>query len=238
MATPATVLIVEDEVLIADTITIHLELNGYKVIGSAISYEEAVTCYRNFTPDVVLIDIRLSGQKTGIDFACFLRKQPAPPPFIYLTSQLDTHFLSLAKQTRPAGYLSKPLQVSSLITTIAVALFNATDKDTGKMITVKNGGSTHRINSSDILYVRAEHVYVSIKLADGQILLDRSTLTDFLEQLDNPDFIQTHRSYVVNLTQVTGFDAKEVFVGPIHIPMSRGRRQEILDRLKVINKKK
>ncbi len=232
MSTPATVLIVEDEVLIADTIAIHLELNGYQVIGSAISYEEAVLYFEQFSPDVVIIDIRLSGKKTGIDFAHFLRKQPAPPPFIYLTSQMDHHYLSLAKQTRPAGYLSKPLQVSSLVTTIAVSLFNATEEEEeGAMITVKNGGAHHRINSADILYVRAEHVYVSIKLADGQILLDRSTLTDFLEKLNNRQFVQTHRSYIVNLERVTGYGMKDVVLGDLHVPVSRGRRKEIFDRL-------
>jgi len=108
------ILIVEDEVIIADTIKRYLTQNGHQVVGNAISYQEAESIYIEKKPDLVLLDIRLSGTKTGIDVAYFIQQQTDPKPFIFLSSQLDSRSLNSAKETFPAGYLSKPIQKNTL----------------------------------------------------------------------------------------------------------------------------
>jgi DNA-binding LytR/AlgR family response regulator len=222
------ILIVEDEVLIADTLERHLRKKGYTVIGKAISYEEAIDLYQDQQPDLVLLDIRLYGSKSGIAIAQWLRKQPKAAPFIYLTSQLDQRSLDAAKATYPAGYLSKPVQPQSLYTTIEIALHNyqAQEKQTAT-IRLYNGKQYFQVPVNDILYIRAEHIYVKITLEGKEDVVQRATLKEMIDQLPEGQFVQTHRSYAVNIRQVTSWDRENLYFQDIPIPVSRGRRREV-----------
>jgi DNA-binding response OmpR family regulator len=91
--------IIEDEVLIAETIRMHLEDQGHEVCNISISYEEAVEAFANDRPDLAIIDIRLYGEKSGIDYARYLFEQTNRIPFIFLTSQQDRRIFNLAVET-------------------------------------------------------------------------------------------------------------------------------------------
>ena len=104
-------LIVEDEIIIADTIKRYLQKQGHEVVGTAISYEEATEIYKKEQPDIALLDIRLSGSKTGIDVAHFIQEQNDATPFIFLSSQLDSRSINAAKQTYPSGYLLSVIHI-------------------------------------------------------------------------------------------------------------------------------
>ena len=100
------ILIVEDEVFIAETIKMYLEERNHEVMGSVISYEEAFfESYNLRRPDLVLLDIRLYGMKSGIDFAAYLKEQVNGPPLSFFSSQKDQIVLEQALETNPYGYL-------------------------------------------------------------------------------------------------------------------------------------
>ncbi|PHI19545.1 DNA-binding response regulator [Lewinellaceae bacterium SD302] len=225
------ILIVEDEVLIADTIGRYLTRVGYQVAGPAISYEEAVELLESEKPDFALIDIRLNSHKTGIDFANYITKSSTPTPFIFLTSQTDRRFVELAKETRPAGYLTKPVRKESLLTTIEIALHNAVEDALQKVprLTVSTGRKNLQVNTSSILYLEATHVYTKLLLHDGSEILQRKSLGAVLKSLPNDQFIQTHRGYAVNCQHVSHWDTERAYLGKAHsIPISRSRRKEVI----------
>jgi DNA-binding LytR/AlgR family response regulator len=226
------ILIIEDEVLIADTLRRYLEKYGYEVVGHAISYQEAVTLYESLLPDLCLVDIRLSGDKTGIDFAQFLHARTEAPLFVFLTSQLDRRHLDAAKATFPAAYLSKPIQKETLYTTIEIAVSNYEAQSQAKeTIRLYNGRQYYQVPIEDIMYLRADHNYVHIELANHKAVLQRSSLRETLEQLPEGLFVQTHRSYAVNLRKVSSWDNDYLYVEDNAIPISRGRRKEVVDML-------
>lgn len=226
------ILIIEDEVLIADTLKRYLRQYGYEVVGNAISYEEAVEMYQSLQPDLCLVDIQLSGYKTGIDFAHFLHNQPEAPLFIFLTSQLDRKHLEAAKETYPAAYLSKPIQKNTLYTTIEIAASNYEAQERAKeTIRLYNGKQYYQVPTEDIMYLRADHNYVHIELANHKAVLQRSSLRETLEQLPGGLFVQTHRSYAVNLNKVSRWDNDYLYVEDNAIPISRARRKEVVDLL-------
>ena len=229
---PFKILIVEDEVLIADNLKRFLTKKGYHILDIAISYEEAVEIYLREKPDIALLDIRLNGPKTGIDFAHFLQEQSNPIPFIFLTSQIDIQNINSAKDSFPAGYLSKPVQKDSLYATIEVIMhkFNV-DESEMKSIPIFDGNKSYMVPIKDIMYFQAEHVYVKVYLVDGQQIIQRSSLKDLLEQLPSKQFIQTHRSFAINLKQVSHWDYQQIYVGDITIPLSRSRRKIVLNAL-------
>lgn len=232
--TPIKILIVEDEILIADSISRYLEKKGYQILGIAISYEEAVELYGTEKPDLALLDIRLNGEKSGIDFAYFLQEQPESIPFIYLTSQMDMQHINLAKSTFPSSYLSKPIQKDNLFANIEIALHNHQHQKpaTTPAISLYDGKKNYVLPIKNILFIQAEHVYVKIHRTIGDHILQRSALKDLLKKLPTEQFVQTHRSFAVNLQQISHWDSENVYIGKEEIPVSRSRRKVVFEMLK------
>lgn len=103
----------EDERLIALEIATRLERMGYKVCYDATDAEEALREVENFGPDIVLMDIRISGDIDGIETARKIQSV-ANIPIVYITAYSDDNTLERAKETLPYGYLTKPVQEKDL----------------------------------------------------------------------------------------------------------------------------
>jgi len=226
------ILIVEDEILIADNISRYLTKKGHNVVGIAISYDEAVNLYLNESPDIILLDIKLSGSKTGIDFARFIQNQPVSKPFIFLTSQMDTNNINRAKETFPAGYLSKPIQKDSLYATIEIIMHKQSAiKEDIPTIPLFDGHQNYLVPINEILYLEADHIYLNVFVKGGEQIILRSTLKSLLDQLPNKQFIQTHRSFAINANQVSKFDSDQIHIKETCIPISRSRKKLVLSLL-------
>ncbi len=119
------ILIIEDELIIADHLKSNLEGMGYIVAGIAGSFEASVKLIGNLPINLVLIDIQLEGEKTGIDVAHYLRNKYRHIPFIFLSSFVDKVTLEKAKATFPAGYITKPFTFTSIYSMIEITLHNA-----------------------------------------------------------------------------------------------------------------
>lgn len=117
----ASVLIVEDESIIALDIRTSLQASGYQVLAIATSSEEAIAAVTELHPEIVLMDIQLRGDRDGIETAEKIR-QEFQLPVIYLTAHADEKTLSRAKLTQPFGYILKPFDDQELVTTIEIAL--------------------------------------------------------------------------------------------------------------------
>jgi signal transduction histidine kinase/CheY-like chemotaxis protein len=116
------VLIVEDEAIIAADLAGKLGQLGYEIAGTAASGEEAVEMACRLRPDVVLMDIRLKGAMDGIEAADAVRRR-VDLPVIYLTAHSDAATLARAKLTGPFGYILKPFEERELATNIEMALY-------------------------------------------------------------------------------------------------------------------
>jgi DNA-binding NarL/FixJ family response regulator len=117
------ILIVEDEPLIAEDIQGYLEESGFGVVGIANSGAMALEMLSKTKPDALLLDINLGSGPDGIELAGIIRQQ-YQLPFVFLTSHADKSTLERAKLTFPAGYLLKPFDGSDLMTSLEIALFN------------------------------------------------------------------------------------------------------------------
>ncbi|GAB3023780.1 sigma 54-interacting transcriptional regulator [Spirosoma pulveris] len=116
-------LIVEDEFLIANDLRRILQKAGYQIIGTTASVAEAKTMITGHTPDIVLLDIFLNDDQTGIDLASWLNEQPVPIPFVFLSANLTDGILEAAKITQPFGFLNKPFREKDVLTTLEIARY-------------------------------------------------------------------------------------------------------------------
>ena len=123
MEQPIKILIVEDNVIIADDMQSMLEEIGYEIVDNVIVYEQAVEVLKSQEVDLVLIDIILASDKTGIDLGKHIRDN-YNIPFIFVTSNSDRATVENAKTVKPNGYLVKPFEQQDLYTSIEIALSN------------------------------------------------------------------------------------------------------------------
>lgn len=118
-----TIIIVEDELLIAKDISIVLEKEGFNVIMNITSVEQAIEAIEIYNPNLLLLDINLKHDRDGVHLGEYLRKKNTIP-FIYITSSSDNVTLERVKDTKPEGIIIKPFKSSDIRTTVSVVLHN------------------------------------------------------------------------------------------------------------------
>ena len=113
------ILIVEDEFIVANDLSKILTDAGFEVTGIADSFEQALRLIEKKRPSICLLDIRLKGEKTGIDLAKHL--QGLGIPFIFLSANSSKAILEEANTTKPYGFLVKPFRNKDVIIALEIA---------------------------------------------------------------------------------------------------------------------
>ena len=115
------ILIVEDEGIVAMNIKLSLIGKGYKILPIALSGKTALDTAEKYKPDLVLMDILLRGRMDGIETAELITARHNIP-VIYVTAHADGDALKRASKTRYAGILKKPVEDRELLAAIEEAL--------------------------------------------------------------------------------------------------------------------
>ncbi len=144
------ILVVEDEVIIADNLCLTLKTLGYNPLEPALSYQEAIICFEQENIDLVILDVNLKSSKTGIDLARIIN-QKLNIPFIFLTAYSDNNTLDLAKEVNPYGYLVKPYESADVFTAIEIAMNNARNFRKVSAAVVEQDGAGNLTSSEKIV---------------------------------------------------------------------------------------
>lgn len=235
------ILIVEDEMIIADNICDTLEELGYDALEPAINYTEAINTIEEQMPDLAILDIQLSGIKTGIDVAETISEN-YNFPYIFLTSNSDVATVNEAKRVSPSAFLVKPFTKEELYSSIEVALFNFTQKvgqinDENLIIKdalfFKDKGVFTKLIFEDIYYLKSDHVYVEVFLKNKKTLVIRASLNDVITKL-NDSFIRVHRGYIINIKYLEAIDNNTLKVHKKNIPIGKKYRENLLKKINFI----
>lgn len=117
------VLIIEDEVMIAEDLAATCRDHGYDVLQPAYTPGDGLNKLKNEKVDIVILDINLESSIDGIEIATYINQQ-LRLPFIYLSSYSDPKTLAAARNTKPMAYITKPFKRADIYTTIEIALEN------------------------------------------------------------------------------------------------------------------
>lgn len=247
MEEPIKILIVEDNVIIADDMQSMLEEIGYEIVDNVIVYEQAIEVLKNHQVDLVLIDIILASDKTGIDLGKHIRES-YDIPFIFVTSNSDRATVENAKTVQPNGYLVKPFEQQDLYTSIEIALSNfepgkkSKSADVGDEVAaegftsnsvlkdsifVKKQHLYYRIYFKDIHFIKADNVYLEVNTKDKKFLV-RSPLKTYLEKLPRNKFYRAHKSYIVNVDHIDGINTRDILINGNLIPISKDFKEFII----------
>jgi len=121
MSEQTSILIVEDEQIVASDMQNRLQFLGYEVLGIAESSEEALSFVKSKKPDLILMDIKLKGETNGIKTAEII-KSKYDIPTIYVTAYANSNNLAKIKKTDHFGIISKPFNDRDFINVIETAL--------------------------------------------------------------------------------------------------------------------
>ena len=107
------ILLVEDEFITVTLIKKRLEKNGYDVIHTAATGENAIISAKQNLPDLILMDIRLAGEIDGIETATAIKAE-SDIPIIFVTGYEDADIKKKSETINPLAYLIKPLDINRL----------------------------------------------------------------------------------------------------------------------------
>jgi DNA-binding NarL/FixJ family response regulator len=117
------ILIVEDEPVIAENISMYLDNADFEVSGIAYDSLEAKDQLITNTPDAAILDVNLESEEDGIDIAGYINEK-FQLPFLFLTSYSDKETLERAKKVKPSGYIVKPFNEKTLLASLEIAISN------------------------------------------------------------------------------------------------------------------
>jgi two-component system response regulator LytT len=209
--------VVEDESIVLKDITTSLSKLGYDVVGTASTGEKAIEIIQELKPDLILLDIMLKGDLSGIDVSQFVSTN-LEIPTVFLTAYADSATFSDAKITDPYGYILKPFKEIDLHNTIEMALHKfkvinkKIDEEVKKAvysiesshddwIFVKNNSRLLKVNYADFYYVEALKDYVILHTKNGKYTI-HSTMKQIESKLSEKYFVRLHRSYIINISKV------------------------------------
>lgn len=245
------VLVVEDESIVAKDIQNSLKKLGYSVPSVENTGEDAIDAAGQYKPDLILMDIMLKGEISGIDAAEQIRKR-YQIPVIFLTAYADESTLSKAKVTEPYGYIIKPFKEIDLHTSIEMALYKhgkeqevrkerdlyssiVLDKASEDCIFVKSNSRLVKVKTREIYFVEALKDYVIIHTKDGRFTV-HSTMKDMLAKLSSSEFLRVHRSYIVRVDKIVAIEQNNLVIEDDKkiIPVGGSYRDELHSRLKFV----
>jgi DNA-binding LytR/AlgR family response regulator len=238
------VLIVEDDLMISESLKDILRILNHKVVGIADNADEAIELCNKDLPDLALLDIQISGDIDGVDLAEIIRDQ-FEIPFIFTTAYADNETVLRARDKGPFGYLVKPYGIKEVNAAIQIAkasfdrlktaekaVINLS-KIVGESLFLKQDSKLVKIKIEDILYVEAKGDYALFKTkAKGFIV--QTTMKNVEEKLGNFFFQKIHRSFIINLSKIIDIEESNLLIEDKIIPISRANRESLFKRLNLL----
>jgi two-component system, LytTR family, response regulator LytT len=245
------VLVVEDESIIAKDIQQGLKKLGYAVPVTVDTGQKAIEEVGRSCPDLVLMDIMLAGDMSGIDSAKVIHEK-YNIPVIFLTAYADDNTLIKAKISEPYGYIIKPFREKELQATIEMAVYKherdsqtkrerdlfhslVENKEARDSIFVRADFRLNKINFTDICFVEAMKDYVIINTVNNSFTT-HATMKEMMRILPEKDFIRVQRGFIVRLDKIFSIkDPNLVIEGKMTvIPIGGLYRKALYSRLNMI----
>lgn len=248
------VLVVEDESIVAKDIQNILLKNNFEITGVANNADTALNYLSQNVPDVILMDIMIKGNMSGIELSHKI-KEEYDVPIIFLTAYSDSSTLERVKVLEPYAYITKPFKNSDILSAIEITLFrhkkdferkkekemlySIVERQGGdnssNIIFVKAGGKMVKIKFEDIYIVEALKDYVTFHTTHGRYIV-HATMKFIEEKLGSKDFIRAHRSFIVRMDKIQSIENHELALEnfPKSIPIGGNYKDEVFKKLNLL----
>ncbi len=220
--------IIDDEPLAAGLLKSYVEKTPFlNLIGTYGSALEAMKELRDTPAQLLFLDIQMP-ELSGIEFATIL---PRDTKIIFTTA-----FQQYAIDSYKVGaldYLMKPISYDDFLKAANKALewFAITQRQqataTDRFMFVKSDYKLVRVSLDDILYIEGLKDYVRFYLEDGTKIMSLMNMKKLEDNLPRPEFLRTHRSYIVHMSKAQQIDRFRIVFGEEHIPISDSYKEDL-----------
>ncbi len=230
------VVIIDDEPLARSVVKEYLQKHtGLELAAECNDGFEGVKAIQQHQPDLVFLDIQMP-KINGFEMLELIEQ----PPAVIFATAFDEYAIK-AFEAHAVDYLLKPFNQERFDKAISkwMEKSNSTEKATQELletaaqspsqsnrIVVKNGSKIKIIPVHDVFYLEAADDYVKVHTAEGYFLKNK-TMSHFEQSLDKGLFVRSHRSYILNIQQITRIDPYEkdnhvaVLRSGVKVPVSR-----------------
>ena len=222
--------IIDDEPLAAGLLKSYTEKTPFlNLIGTYGSALEAMKELRDHPAQLLFLDIQMP-ELSGIEFAKIL----PPGTKIIFTTAFQQYAIEGYKVSA-LDYLMKPISYDDFLKAANKALdwFSVTQRQMAtaqdRFMFVKSDYKLVRVALDDILYIEGLKDYVRIHLADGQRIMSLMSMKKLEDYLPRPEFLRTHRSYIVHMSKVQSVDRLRIVFGDQYIPVSDNYKDEVMN---------
>ena len=220
--------IIDDEPLAAGLLESYVAKTPY--LNLTGTYNSAITAMRDLRDNPVpllFLDIQMP-ELSGVEFAKILPKDTK----IIFTTAFPQYALEGYK-VNALDYLLKPISYEDFLraTEKAQDWYNIIQKremyNDDRIMFIKSEYKLLRVKLDDILYVEGLKDYVRICLKNGEKIMSLMSMKKLEDYLPRPEFLRTHRSYIVHMPEVRSIDRFRIVFGDIFIPISDDYKEEV-----------
>lgn len=204
------VLVVDDEQLARDRLRRMLDDSDAECVGEAVNGVDAIEQVNKLLPDLVLLDIRMPGMD-GLEAASHIAELEEPPAVIFCTAY-EEHAIE-AFDVSAVGYLLKPVRRDDLKQALTKAgrvnkaqlqTLSPENEAVRTHICARTRRGIELVPINDVRYFQADQKYVTVRHAEGELIID-DTLRE-LEDEFGDRFVRIHRNSLVSVRHIAGLE--------------------------------
>jgi len=220
--------IIDDEPLAAGLLQSYVERTPY--LNLTGTYNSAITAMRDLRDNPVpllFLDIQMP-ELSGIEFAKIL---PRDTRIIFTTA--FPQYAIEGYKVNALDYLLKPVSYEDFLraTEKAQDWYNILKKQetyrNDRFMFIKSEYKLQRISLDDILYIEGLKDYVRVCLRNGDKVMSLMSMKKLEDYLPRPEFLRTHRSFIVHMTEVKTIDRMRIVFGEVFIPVSDNYKEDV-----------
>ena len=253
------ILLVEDDLSYAVELEMLVEELGYELMDTVDNSDSVFKILENEKPDLILMDIEIKGNLTGIELAERIQENKTEIGIIFITSFNDRETYNLSRKTKNFGYIVKPFNHLTLESTIETALMSIAkdennlnnledqEEDDGfkmweedlifeKFVFIKKRTRLEKVMIYDIQAIEADGNYCKIITEDKKFVLKMS-LRKVYGILSNKNFVRTSKSNIINMLAITFIElsTNKIVINNKEFPIGIKYKEEVLQRIKMLN---
>lgn len=226
-------LLVDDEPPAIEVLRSHISnVNGLDVSATCKNAVEALDILHRTPIDLVFLDIKMP-KLLGTDF---LKNLSNPPKVIFVTAYreyaLDSYDLDavdyLVKPVTFERFLKAVFKVKRLMGYEVTSISNEYKRNPDAFVYVRVNRSMQKVLVNQILYIESWKDYVKIYLTTGENFMARQSISSMENMLSEHSFLRVHRSYMISLDKMTGYNNNDIIVGGKEIPIGRLYKQQVI----------
>ncbi|HTE26465.1 LytR/AlgR family response regulator transcription factor [Flavitalea sp.] len=229
-------LLIDDEPPALKVLESHMsQINGLEIVGLCRNAIEALDVLHQRPVDVLFLDIKMP-KLLGTDF---LRNLSHPPKVIFVTAYRDYAIESY--ELDAVDYLVKPVSFERFVKAVTKLKRMATpDKDVqtseyspnpSAFVYLKVDKNMQKVFVNEILYIESWKDYVKLFITGNKTILVKQPISSMENLLSAHRFVRVHRSYIVSIDKISGYNGLFVQMNKTEIPIGRLFKQSVMERL-------